>query len=97
MSPYEDAYQLIHVNFVGFQHLNFLKKWKKLERNLKETLLYTNFHSWQSQEMHSKVLSYEKFQMWKSATAYTPSKFRNQNPAFSNLLHFETRDNWDRT
>ena len=29
-SPYEDAYQLTRVNFVGFQHLNILNKWKKL-------------------------------------------------------------------
>ena len=25
-SPYEDAYQLTRVNFVGFQHLNILNK-----------------------------------------------------------------------
>ena len=29
-SPYEDAYQLTRVNFVGFQQLNILNKWKKL-------------------------------------------------------------------
>ena len=33
MSPYEDAYQLMRANFVGFQRLNILNKWKKLERN----------------------------------------------------------------
>ncbi len=34
MSSYEDAYQLTHVNFAGFQHLNILNKWKKLSCKL---------------------------------------------------------------
>ena len=38
---------------------------------MKETLLKTNFHSRQSQEIHSKVLTYQKFQTWKCATACT--------------------------